>query len=177
MPVTPAADNRTFAATTDQPSLASSASARTWTITTDTGFSISGHLPPWATDDPSEHQLPVDRLGIALSDINHHQDVCGHALPLRTPDGSDEPGHDTDPVPVFSGSIDCDPYATEPEPRIPVFNFRLVDDYRMEALGPEGITELAAAFRAHAEVLDTHVRHALIEARGDWARQHTNRPA
>ncbi|MEW1862730.1 hypothetical protein AB0399_20560 [Streptomyces sp. NPDC088194] len=142
---------------TDQP--------RTWTITTDTGFSISGHLPPWATDDPSEHQLPVDRLGIALSDINHHQEIHGQTLPLRTPD----PCHpDAQSVTVFRGSIDCDPYATEPDLRVPVFNFHLVDDYRLEALGPDDITELATTFRAHADLLDHHVRPALIQARRDW---------
>ncbi|WP_328465583.1 DUF6907 domain-containing protein [Streptomyces sp. NBC_00448] len=152
---------------TDQP--------RTWTIATDTGFSISGLLPPWATDDPSGHQLPVDRLGIALSDINHHQEICGQILKLtlQTPD---DQGRD-DAAPVFCGSIDCDPYATEPDLRVPVFNFHLVDDYRLEALGPDDITELATTFRAHADVLDHHVRPALVEARSDWARNDTHRSA
>lgn len=145
----------------------------TWTITTDTGFSISGHLPTWADDDPSQNQLPVDRLGIALSDINHHHDVCGEilALPLRTPE--DHGRHDQ-AVPVLCGSIDCNPYAAAPELRVPVFNFHLVDDYRIEALGPDGITELAAILRAHADALDQRVRPALIEARNDWARHRAN---
>jgi hypothetical protein len=68
-----------------------SPSFRTWTTTdtgtgTGTGFSISGHLPPWSTDDPSAHHLPTDQLGLALSDIDHHQAVCGRTLPLCAPE-------------------------------------------------------------------------------------------
>jgi hypothetical protein len=138
---------------------------RTWTITTDTGFTISGHLPPWATDDPSAHQVPIDQLGIALSDINHHQDVCGQTLPLpvNTPNTQDQ---DDQAVPVFCGSIDCDPYATEPELRTPVFN------YHIEALAPDDITRLATLLRTHADELDHHVRPALVQARNDW--EHNN---
>lgn len=146
---------------------------RTWTITTDTGFSISGHLPHWAADDPSEHQLPVDRLGISLSDINHHQDICGQTLPLHCPDPHHRNGR---PIPVFHGSIDCDPYATEPELRIPVFNFQLVDDYSIDTLDPDDITHLAATFRAHADLLAHHVRPALVAAREDWATHQSDSP-
>ncbi|BBA98163.1 hypothetical protein RVR_4243 [Actinacidiphila reveromycinica] len=78
---------------------------RTWTITTDTGFSISGHLPSWAADNPGEHRLPVDRTG------------------------------------------------------------------------PDDITELAATFRAHADLLDHHVRPALLRARLDWQLHGTLPPA
>ncbi|WP_328911758.1 MULTISPECIES: hypothetical protein [unclassified Streptomyces] len=81
---------------------------RTWTITTDEGLSVTGHLPTWAEDDPSESGVPLDRLGAVLGDINHHRDTSGQLLRVRSSPGAF--GSTNEKVPVFCGSIDCDPY-------------------------------------------------------------------
>ncbi|WUH92253.1 hypothetical protein OG900_20490 [Streptomyces sp. NBC_00433] len=142
---------------------------RTWTVTTDSGIAVSGHLPYWDEGDPSESEVPLERLGVVLSDINHHRDVSGRFLAVEVPARDGEPMRTGEQVPVFCGAIDCDPYAPASEWRVPVFNFCLVDDYRVTALDPDGVAELAAVLREQADVLDNQVRPALAEARRDWA--------
>ncbi|SDO51832.1 DUF6907 domain-containing protein [Actinacidiphila guanduensis] len=149
--------------------------SRTWTITTDTGFSISGHLPDWAEEDPSAQGVPIERLGLMLSDINHHRGFVGCPLPVHVPDG--RTGTATESVEVLHVGIDCDPYAPEPELRQPVANLCLVDDYMVPGLDPDGLARLAAALRAHADLLDGEVRAALVRARGDWADSRSYVPA
>lgn len=148
---------------------------RTWTITTDEGLSVTGHLPAWAEDDPSESGIPLDRLGTVLSDINHHLDTSGQLLRVRSSPGASGPTDEE--VPVFCGSIDCDPYSPDPHQRIPVFTFHLVDDHLITALDPEGVTALAAALRTQADILDHEVRPTLLAARDDWTRNNTTAPA
>jgi hypothetical protein len=43
----------------------------TWTITATSGLAVTGYLPPWAQEDPSEAGVPVGRLGKVLADICH----------------------------------------------------------------------------------------------------------
>lgn len=47
------ANSRTLAAPTGCQPAAQTNSAQTWTIATDTSFSVSGYLPIWATENPS----------------------------------------------------------------------------------------------------------------------------
>jgi len=142
---------------------------RTWTVTTDGGIDVSGHLPFWDEGDPSESGVPLERLGVVLSDINHHREVSGRFLTLDVPARDGEPRSVGEQVPVFCGGIDCDPYAPEPQLRVPVFNFRLVDDYCVTGLDPDGVSALAALLREQADLLEDEVRPALAQARRDWA--------
>jgi hypothetical protein len=45
---------------------------RTWTVTTTSGHTLTGHLPAWADTDPSTTGIPLERLGAHLADIRHH---------------------------------------------------------------------------------------------------------
>jgi hypothetical protein len=44
---------------------------RTWTIATTNGPVVSGYLPDWAEDDPSESGVPVAGLSARLDDVWH----------------------------------------------------------------------------------------------------------
>jgi hypothetical protein len=78
---------------------------------------------------------------------------------------------------VLWGSIDCIPYAEDPEPRIPVVNIAIIEDYWINDLDPDGLTELAARLRAQADRLENEIRPRLIAARTDWAHhQHAQQP-
>jgi hypothetical protein len=80
------------------------------------------------------------------------------------------PGEESE---VFWGGIECSPYAEDPDPRVPVANVWLADDYWIHHLDPTGLAEFAAKLRAQADRLDLEVRPALITARADWNARHT----
>jgi hypothetical protein len=75
----------------------------TWTITATSGLAVTGYLPPWAQEDPSEAGVPVGRLGKVLADICHWAEFPGQRMRVARDGG---PG--TDAV-VLGGSIDCHP--------------------------------------------------------------------
>jgi hypothetical protein len=143
------------------------AAARRWTITTESGAKVSGHLPAWAEKDPSE-TVRDDRLQISLSDLTHWTCFDGQTVPL------DAPGFDKDrytgPSEILRGSIDCRPYATDPAERVPLVNVELTDDHWINNLDPEGVADLAAKLRAQAERLTNEVLPALLAAREDWTK-------
>jgi hypothetical protein len=139
---------------------------KTWTITT-TGPAITGHLPEWAEEDPSETGVPPDRLDIVLADICHYAEFSGQGMHVAT-DG----GTGTFAV-VLGGSIECYPYAEHAAPRIPVVNLQIIDDYWINNLDPDHLTEITAKLRVQADYLDHEIRPALIAARADWATHHT----
>jgi hypothetical protein len=141
--------------------------ASTWSVTTTTGFTVSGHLPAWADEDPSESGVPLGRLSIVLEDVGHRSSFEGQLLPARSPAcEGDAAGH------ILWGSIDCNPYVEDPAPRVPVANVALVADYWINDLDPAGVADLAAKLRAQADRLDDEVRPALVAARADWAAHH-----
>lgn len=142
-------------------------SAHTWTISTTTGHIISGYLPPWSHGDPTATDVAVERLGVALADINHFTPISGQYMPVTTGDVSG-----TATV-VLSGTMECNPYAEDPEPRVPVVSLQLVDDYWLHNLDPTQLADIAAKLRAQADHLDHEVRPALIAAREDWTTHHT----
>lgn len=138
---------------------------RTWSITTTDGDTVTGYLPAWASVDPSATGVPPHRLGDALSDINHHLPFDGTVLTVDSPDDRTEPPEEE---PFFRGGIDCNPYAEDPEPKIPVANFEVLPDYWAFDLGPDEVTRISKELRALADRFDNEVVPALIAARTDW---------
>jgi hypothetical protein len=145
---------------------ASELPGRTWTVATTTGHTTTGYLPPWAQHDPSRIDVPVDQLGMALADVSHCARFSGPSMPVADDDG---PGTDTV---ILDGSIDCHPYAENPDARIPVVNLQITDDHWINNVSPEELAVVAAKLRAHAAYLDREVRPALIAARADWVAHH-----
>jgi hypothetical protein len=147
------------------------APARHWTLATTDGQTVTGYLPDWATDDPSERNIPPGQLEARLADINHHRPFSGQTVRVYTPANTHaEPVEEE----VLHGSIDCNPYATQPEARTPVVNLHLAAESWITDLDPDDLTHLANQFRTQADHLDHTVRSALIAARNDWTHANTN---
>jgi hypothetical protein len=139
---------------------------RTWTITTTSGCTVTGHLPGWATADPSEEGVSADRLAVALDDVNHHAPFEGLSLSVFTPG---RPVDGPEAAPFFRGGIDCNPFAAAPEPCVPVANIEVLPDFWLNDLDPDGLAGAAAMLRTLADRLDNELRPALVAARADWA--------
>lgn len=139
---------------------------RRWTLTAADGHALSGYLPPWAGDDPSEHHVPVDQLADRLADIHHSAGFPGQTATVYT--AADPTGRPCEQE-IFSCTIDCTPYAQLPDPRVPVANVHLCEESWITDLDPDGLLRVADLLRAQADRLDREVRPALIEARKDWA--------
>ncbi|WP_407675914.1 DUF6907 domain-containing protein [Peterkaempfera bronchialis] len=77
----------------------------TWTLTTTGGHTLTGHLPAWADEDPSESGIPLELLGTRLADISHRTTFPGQ--PAKVVLGS-APAQDAE---ILWASIDCHPYA------------------------------------------------------------------
>lgn len=140
---------------------------KTWAVVTSTGHTLAGYLPEWSEDDPSQTGVSLDRLDKVLADICHHADFSAQGMWVATDSG---PGTFTG---ILGGSIECYPYAEEPRARIPVVNLQIIDDYWINNLNPDRLTEITAKLRAQADYLDHEIRPALIAARADWATHHT----
>jgi hypothetical protein len=150
-----------------QPQPAPSAEAQpTWTITTTTGYTAAGYLPPWAEDDPSATDVPPQHFATELADITHHQPFPGQRMTVALTDALG-----TETV-ILSGSIDCAPYSEDPAARLPVVNLQLVDDYWLHNLDPDQLVTIATQLRTQADHLDHEVCPALIAAREDWTTHH-----
>ncbi|MFC4034052.1 DUF6907 domain-containing protein [Streptomyces polygonati] len=146
--------------------------AGTWTIATASGFTASGYLPAWATADPSETGVPLDLLQIRLADLNHYALFDGQPMQVRSPGCACAPGRVGESE-IFRGSVDCNPYAEDPEPSVPVANIAIIEDFWINGLDPDGVAEIAAKLRAQADRLDHDIRPQLLAARADWAAHHT----
>jgi anti-sigma regulatory factor (Ser/Thr protein kinase) len=140
----------------------------TWAITTTDGAVTSGYLPAWAEDDPTEIDVSAEELPRRLAQVNHRAFFEGPMVPLTAPDLWDDVEEDS----VFEGSIDCNPYDADPRLRVPVVNLQVCVGRWILGLAPEGLANIAAKLRAHADLLDHKVRPALIAARDDWAAHH-----
>ncbi|UWE07686.1 ATP-binding protein [Actinacidiphila bryophytorum] len=141
-----------------------------WTITPDTGPATSGYLPAWAEDDPTEANVPLDQLPERLAAVNHRNFFEGPMMPLTAPDVWEGAEEDA----VFEGSIDCNPYDPDPRLRAPLVNLQVCVGRWITGLDPDGLAEVAAKLRSHADFLDAKVRPALIAAREDWAAHHSD---
>jgi hypothetical protein len=141
---------------------------RTWTITTAHGVTVTGYLPSWATEDPSEDGVPDARLEGRLSDITHYVTFSGRELYVSPPEFAEEPAM----TEVFHTSIDCTPFDADHAPPLPVATVHLVADYWVGNLDPDGLADLAQALRAQADMLEHEVRPRLAAARADWLAHH-----
>jgi hypothetical protein len=144
-------------------------SGAAWTITTTAGFTASGYLPAWADDDPSETGVALERLHAVLDDVSHRTAFDGQTMLVWSPERDGDGLRDER---VFWGAIGCRPYAEGSEPRIPVVDIAVVDDYWINGLDPEGLSGIVAKLRAQADRLDHEIRPQLIAARADWAAHH-----
>jgi hypothetical protein len=147
-------------------------SERQWAITTTTGERTTGYLPPWATENPSEQDVPPQELAARLDGIRHVAEFPGqvlHAYP---------PGNTTDTpqgMEILRASITCTPYASEPEPAIPVATVWVADAHQIADLDPTGLAEIVEGLRAVADRLDHVVIPHLNDIRAAWTTHHTSR--
>jgi hypothetical protein len=155
--------------TRDGSSSALPETAPRWTIATTAGHTATGYLPPWAAKNPSEKDVPIERLGAHLSDITHYTEFEGQTVLVHS---SERKGEGPADEQILYGSIDCHPYAEDPDPRIPVVNINISNGCWTTDLDPAGLAAFIAAFRAQADRLDREVLPALIAAREDWDAHH-----
>ncbi|MGC5361339.1 DUF6907 domain-containing protein [Streptomyces sp. DT24] len=124
---------------------------------------VTGCLPRWAENDPSESGVPPEQLGTRVADICHRASFDGRCMAVA---------QDSGPVRkavVPAVSIDCNPHDDGPGPRIPVANAQIVDDFWFRGLHPDAVVEAASTLRTQADRLEDAVLPALIDAREDWA--------
>ncbi|MET7679043.1 hypothetical protein [Streptomyces sp. NPDC005423] len=141
--------------------------ARTWSITTESGATVSGHLPAWTEGDPSRTDLPDDKLQLHLSDVTHYQALPGQPMVINTPFGIDG-GREIYEENVFCATITCSPHSPIPAHRVPTATITVVEDCVMEDLDPQDVTAVAAKLCAQADRLN-QVARQLADARADWA--------
>ena len=149
---------------------AEAASGRgTWRIGTTTGFVVEGYLPAWAEEDSSRTGVSPELLPARLADVGHWVQFEGQPMRVHDPAADGEMVGNGQ---VFSGTIDCHPFAEYPEPRVPVANLAVAGDIWINDLDPDGLAEIATQLRAQADRLDHEVRPRLVAARADWAEHH-----
>lgn len=142
-----------------------------WTISTLNGLEVSGYLPDWAEDDPSEAHVLPSQLPLRLAQVEHRTFFEGQTVNLaKTPQGNI-----AEEEVVFGGSIDCTPFAADPLSRLPVANIQVCPTCWIVGLDPDGIADIAAKLRAQADHLEHEVRPALTAAREDWEARHPGR--
>ncbi|BBA99045.1 hypothetical protein RVR_5501 [Actinacidiphila reveromycinica] len=146
-------------------------SLRQWLLTTTTGEQVSGHLPPWATEDPSEQEVPAEELAARLADVCHYREFPGQVLRAYSPGNSSDAPEELE---VMSSSITCAPYAPAPELALPVVTVRVAGEYWMTDLDPTGVADLVAGLRAVADRLDSVVIPQLNTIRTEWTAHHTS---
>ena len=142
----------------------SAGSARTWVVATVSGEAVTGYLPAWAEEDPSRSGVRPDRLHIALADIFHQAEVGGLVLPVvHGPGPAVEAG-------VLVVTVGCKPFGEDDEPRIPVVNVQVVDDFWLRDLDPDAVAGLGVRLQGLGRHLVGTVAPGLAAARADWAR-------
>ncbi|WP_335970921.1 DUF6907 domain-containing protein [Streptomyces sp. CA2R106] len=145
--------------------------ARKWVITTTAGEQVSGYLPDWAAEDPSEQDVPAEELATRLADVCHYREFPGQALQAYSPGNpSDAP----EELEVMSSSITCAPYTPAPELALPVATVRVAGEYWMTDLDPAGLAEVIQGLRAVADRLDGVVIPQLNDIRAEWAAHHAS---
>jgi hypothetical protein len=147
-------------------------SVRKWVITTTTGEPTTGYLPPGATEDPSEQDVPPHELAGRLASIRHVAEFPGQVLRAHAPgNGTDAP----EEMEILRASITCTPYAAAPVPAIPVATVWVADAYQIADLDPTGLAEVVAGLRAVANRLDRVTIPQLNDIRAAWTTHHTSR--
>jgi hypothetical protein len=141
-----------------------------WSISTTGGFTLTGYLPPWAEEDPSATNVPLESLSVTLIDLAHWRTFDGQRMhihhPARASDDGQASGSEES---LFDGHIGCYPYSEDPKERAPYADVRVVEDFWLNHLTPEDLTGLAAQLRAQADRLEKDIAPILEAARDDWA--------
>lgn len=146
-------------------------SVRQWVLTTTTGEQITGYLPPWATEDPSEADVQPEKLAARLADVCHYTEFPGQVLRAYSPGNvTDEP----EELEIMRSSITCAPYAPAPELALPVATVRVAGEYWMTDLDPSGLAEIVKGLRAVADRLDGVVIPQLNTIRAEWTAYHAS---
>ncbi|WP_335983658.1 DUF6907 domain-containing protein [Streptomyces sp. CA2R106] len=151
---------------------ATTGSVRQWAITTTTGERTTGYLPPWATENPSEDDVPPQELAARLADVCHFTEFPGQVLRAYSP------GNPTDApeeLEILSASITCTPHAAAPELAVAVATVRVADEFWITDLDPTGLAEIVQGLRAVADRLDSVVIPQLNDIRAEWTTHHTSR--
>lgn len=146
--------------------------SRTWTIATEHGAKISGHLPVWSEDDPSVSGVETNSLGMHVSDVIFTRAYAGQLMTVDAPLGvnhAQEVAEDE----VFRARFRCMPYSGDPEDRIPHATVTLLDNCDIDHLGPDDLSKLAGQLRSQSVVFDQAARD-LVAAREDWAKNGGN---
>jgi hypothetical protein len=141
-----------------------------WTITTADGREVSGYLPDWAEDDPSETAVPPELLPQRLATVGHRSFFEGITVNLVIERAWGKPVEEEEAI--IEGSIDCAPFSADPAHHLPVVTLQICPGYTINALDPDGLAAIAAKLRAQADLLANEVHAALISARTDWAAHH-----
>ncbi|WP_329175156.1 DUF6907 domain-containing protein [Streptomyces sp. NBC_01477] len=147
---------------------------RTWRISTNGGITLTGYLPPWADEDPSESDVPLEELSVKLVDLAHWRPFDGQMMRIHNPahaDGADLVAEAS----LFDGHVTCHPYSDDPQERTPYADVRVVDDLWLNHLTPEDLTRLTAQLRAQADHIENDVTPLLEAARGDWTARQSGR--
>lgn len=140
--------------------------ARAYALTTTDGLTVRDHLPDWAETDPSSDEVGPGQLGAVLADVVLEADAGGLVLPVV---------HGQDPAEqaaVLALTIMCKPFGQEDEPRIPVVDVQLVEDFWLKGLNPQGVRDFGQRLRALGDLLVDQVAPNLEAARADWSRHH-----
>jgi hypothetical protein len=101
---------------TQRPASAAPASlGRTWSISTTGGFTLTGYLPPWADEDPSDTGVPLERLSVTLIDLAHRRPFAGQRMRVHHPARAGDDGQAGESEEsLFDGHITCYPYSEDP---------------------------------------------------------------
>lgn len=146
----------------------------TWSISTTGGVTLTRYLPPWADDDPSESDVPLEELSVQLIDLTHRRSFDGQRMHIHNPADADHAGLAVE-ASLFDGHITCYPYSEDPRERAPYADVRVVDDVWLNNLAPDDLAKLAAQLRAQADHLEKDVTPILEEARNDWTARQVGR--
>jgi len=158
-----------------------------WTLTATDGWVVSGYLPGWADQDPSEADVPAEELSARLAEICHYQDFPGQRLRFTVV--SDNPAFsvlsdllpgpppctESDEIEAFLGGIVCRALDDGSASHAPTVNMDILPGYVMDALTPDDLADLAVKLRAQADRIECDIRPKLIAAREDWTTQHQHR--
>lgn len=144
-----------------------------WTITATTGHTVTGHLPTWAAKDPSETDVSIELLAARVSDLNHYTEFEGQTVRVETTEAMSRQAADEQ---LLFGSIDCYPYAEDPESRVPTASINITAACWISDLDPDGLAQFTAKLRAQADRLDHEVLPMLLAARAEWAAHHSPNP-
>ncbi|WP_335982035.1 DUF6907 domain-containing protein [Streptomyces sp. CA2R106] len=151
--------------------LRTSGEPRTWRVTATNGVTVSGYLPPWAYEDPSESDVHPVALPVGLARLELFRYFDGVPGSLVGPgDGTDEDGYTTP-----FGALTCHPCAdreTPDRPVHPVLTIQVSDTEETVCTDPDELAALITRLRAHTDYLDQHVRPAFTTIREDWRTHH-----